>query len=165
MYCPECSAEYVEGVAQCAHCGVSLVRELPEGEIFSSPERMAESLRGKEVEAIIVGTYVGLREMQRLLAAERIATVIAGEAQDEIEPGMHARLFLMVEVGQIEATRAFFKRRWEAGLEIEGLMLKSEDALREGACPACGTTVPPDVAECPECGLFLGNPDAADGAS
>jgi len=32
MYCPECSAEYVEGVAQCAHCGVSLVRELPEGE-------------------------------------------------------------------------------------------------------------------------------------
>lgn len=29
MYCPKCSAEYREGFAECATCGVSLVNELP----------------------------------------------------------------------------------------------------------------------------------------
>jgi hypothetical protein len=29
MYCPKCRAEYVEGIAECPDCGVSLVGELP----------------------------------------------------------------------------------------------------------------------------------------
>jgi hypothetical protein len=29
MYCPKCRAEYVEGIAECPDCGVSLVAELP----------------------------------------------------------------------------------------------------------------------------------------
>ena len=30
MYCPQCNAEYVEGVTQCADCGVELVGEPPD---------------------------------------------------------------------------------------------------------------------------------------
>ena len=29
MYCPQCNAEYVEGVTHCADCGVELVAEQP----------------------------------------------------------------------------------------------------------------------------------------
>jgi hypothetical protein len=123
---------------------------------------MASALKGKELEAVSVGNYVSLRETQRLLAADRIPSVIAGEAQEEIDPGMHARLFLMVETERMGDVRQFFQKRLETGLEVEGLMLKEEGPLPEGACPACGTVVPADSAECPECGLFLGNPDPAE---
>ncbi|UCG92113.1 MAG: hypothetical protein JSV97_13850, partial [candidate division WOR-3 bacterium] len=32
MYCPQCKAEYRQGITVCADCGVSLVYELPKEE-------------------------------------------------------------------------------------------------------------------------------------
>jgi hypothetical protein len=162
MYCPKCRAEYVAGFTRCAHCELALVAELPEADIYSSPESMATALKGKELEALLVGKYVDLREMQRLLADERVASAIAGEAGEELEPGMHSRFFLMIAAEDIDKARVFFQSRWDRGLQVEGLMFKQSGPSIEGACPACGGTVPADAAECPECGLFLGNPDASE---
>ncbi|MFC1611886.1 zinc ribbon domain-containing protein [Myxococcota bacterium] len=79
---------------------------------------------------------------------------------------MHARFYLAVEVARVADVQAYFHEKWQEGLEIEGAMLQrgqpetTADEPMEGACPACGTGMPDDAAECPECGLFLGNPDA-----
>jgi hypothetical protein len=36
MFCPICRTEYVEGVTECADCGVELVESLPEEESFDT---------------------------------------------------------------------------------------------------------------------------------
>ncbi|MBI5509173.1 MAG: hypothetical protein HY903_10505 [Deltaproteobacteria bacterium] len=160
MFCPKCRAEFVAGVLRCGNCEVPLLADLPPEDDFASPESMARLLKDRELEAVVVGNYVALSEQQRLLAKERIPSVIAGEAATEIEAGLHARLFLMVEAERLGEIRAFFEKRWARGLAAEGIMLAKDLAAHEGTCPACGAAMPADVAECPECGLFLGDPDA-----
>lgn len=164
MFCPKCRAEFIDTVAVCANCEVDLVDTIPDDDIFVSPETMAKALQGADLEAIIVGNHVALQEAQHNLAAQQIASVIAGEADDEIEPGMHARFFLMVRASELDAIRRHVQNQWAKGLKSEGLMLKQDDEApaTEGGCPACGTAIPDDAAECPECGLFLGNPDSAE---
>ncbi len=160
MFCPSCSAEFMEGVKRCANCDVELVATLPAGDLFTSPERMAAALKDKELEAIVVGSQVAVREAQRQLAGRRIPSVIAGEAQDEGQTAVHARFFLMVENERLEAARTFFREQWQRGLAGEGLMLKDNLSAGEGKCPACEAVLPETASECPECGLFLGDPDA-----
>ncbi|MCK5689499.1 hypothetical protein KAI87_09535 [Myxococcota bacterium] len=36
------------------------------------------------------------------------------------------------------------------------MTLSTPEETEVDTCPACGMTVPEDVKECPECGLFLG---------
>ncbi|MEE8409109.1 MAG: hypothetical protein V3T05_05860 [Myxococcota bacterium] len=164
MFCPKCRDEYVDTVAVCAHCEVDLVDAIPDDDVFASPESMSKALQGKDLEALFVGNHVALQDAQRNLAEQQFASVIAGEAADEIEPGMHARFFLMVRASELDAIRRYVQGQWDEGLVSEGLMLKqnTDVAAVEGGCPACGTEMPGDAAECPECGLFLGNPDAVE---
>ena len=169
MYCPKCRSEFRPDVAHCANCEVDLVENLPETDPFETAEGMAELIQDREVQALFVGNHVALLEVQKILAKERIPSVIAGEAAEELEAAMHARFYLMIAEEQLEAAKAVVASRWEAGLEQEGLMLKDASAVKaevaEGSdaveggdapCPACGHVVPATVGECPECGLFVG---------
>ena len=168
MYCPECRSEFVEGVASCAACEVSLVAELPELDPYATPEGMAAMLEGKEVQAFMVANQVVLQEVQRLLGDFRIPSAIAGEAAEELEAAMHARFFLMVAEDQLDDARQVMADQWKKGVEAEGLMFADGQApsgkgveaevAEDGAadCPACGVSVPPEAEECPDCGLFVG---------
>jgi hypothetical protein len=159
MFCPKCRSEFRAGVKTCANCEVPLVEELGEIDKFASAEGMAELIGERDVEALVVGQYASLREVQRELAKRRIPTVIAGEAEEEVQTAMHNRLFLMVAADDLERARQALDERWKKGLATEGLMLVTPSAEPEGdamSCPACGAAVPPDAKECPECELFLG---------
>lgn len=165
MYCPECRSEFRPDVVRCASCDVELVDAAPENNPFTSPETMARLLEDKDLQAIVVGNFQSVTENQRLLAEERIASVIAPEKEgEEIGAGLHQRLYLLVAQEDLERVRDFFAARLRQGLESEGLMLSSGDSqaatsLEQAsteACPACGTEVSESESECPECGLFLG---------
>ena len=161
MFCPQCRSEYRAGFTTCAHCHVPLVAELPPADLFESPEAMAKSLEGKETQAILVGSHVDLSEAQSYLGGKRIASVLAGEAGDEpAETPVAHRFFLMVAADDLERAREAIQARWRQGAIAQGLLL-SDGPVPEGVCPACGAPVPPTASECPDCGLFLGDADAA----
>jgi hypothetical protein len=160
MFCPRCRSEYRAGFTQCANCEVELVAELPPEDAFTSAEAMARALGEKEVQAIVVGNHVDLTEAQRYLSSRRIASVIAGEPEQEGEAPMHHRFFLMVAAEDLEKARDAIHERWRGGAIAEGLLL-NDTAPSAGTCPACGVAVPLDVSECPDCGLFLGDAEQA----
>lgn len=158
MFCPECRGEFREGITRCANCEVDLVSERPQDSPFGSPEKMAAMLADKDLEAVWVGSFAAVTEKQKQLAVARIPSIIAPEEGQEIRPGLHARLYLMVDPADLERVREFFARHLEQGLAQEGLMLEGMRAEPQGteACPACGAQVPQNVAECPDCGLMVG---------
>ena len=161
MYCPSCRGEFRAGITRCANCEVDLVAEAPDLDPYASPESMAALLAEAELRPVLLGTYEPARQAQGLLAGARIASVVAPEEDDDMQPGLHARFVLLVAEEDVGRARGFFEARFAAGVANEGLQLKdpeSQEVDAEGAlpCPACDTPVPADQAECPECGLFVG---------
>jgi len=161
MYCPSCRAEYRPDIPSCAHCEVDLVAELPPEDPFSTPDKMAQMVEGKELQRLLVGDHVRLREAQRILADNRVASVLAGE-DDEIEPGMHSRFYLLVTAEDVDRSQQLFRDQWSEGLQSEGLTPVTDLSSEAGAseqmpCPACGAAVAAEQEECPDCGLFVGS--------
>ena len=86
MFCPNCSAEYVEGITECADCRVPLVVERPdEKEIVIS-----------EFEMILTLFNVGdIAVIKSVLDSAQIEYVFEGENFNLVEPMVQpARLFV-----------------------------------------------------------------------
>jgi len=161
MFCPQCRGEYRDDINACAHCEIPLVAELPPEDTFASEEAMAASLADKDVQALVTGSHVGLREAQHFLASQRVASTIAGEQEEQVEQGMHERFFLIVAAEDGERAKTLLQQRWRAGLEAQGMAFQDVSSTSAGVCPACGTSVSETITECPECGLFLGEAEGA----
>jgi hypothetical protein len=155
MFCPSCRSEFRAGVTHCQSCDVDLIAELGAADTVAGEDRMAKALADKDLEQLVIGNHVALREVQRYLSAERIPSIIGGE-QDEDEPAVAARFYLLVATTDLDNARQKLEARWKKGLAKEGLELAAVTAAGEGACPACNTQVPDGANECPDCGLFLG---------
>ena len=155
MFCPACRSEFNVGVQFCQSCEVDLVNELDRESIFRSPEAMAEALDGRELRPIMVSSHVELEKVQQILSGHQIPSILANEDAGEFQAGVASRFFLMIDEDDFEKAGSFLNESWQEGVQREGIV---EDIGLGDAevCPACGTDVPSDSAECTECGLYLG---------
>lgn len=134
----------------CATCEVKLVVEQPDDDPYRTPDAMAALLQGQELESLVGADQELLLQLQRKLAAERIATVISTDSEQDRAMRRFKLLCLKTD---IERARMFFGDEWGQSVVAEGLEL---DAVGAENCPACTTPVPAQDEECPECGLFVG---------
>ena len=161
-YCPQCRAEYREGVGSCVHCHVTLVDRLPDRDPFASPQDMAEMLRGESLAPAFVGGPTGLAEMRNLLAQQRVPSVVA-PPQEGCGTTCKPRLMILVRPDDVDRAHGIYESSFDPDHRselVQPIDPRGEDDQAQDApdeCPACGTRRPsPDSQECPECGLFLG---------
>ena len=152
-YCPQCLAEYRDGFTRCATCDVDLVEQLGE-EMVLTEENIRRALEGKELLGVARGELEVVKETRALLSRARIASVIIEDEQAQLPAGMAPRVVLLVSKDDLEQAQSVLGEKFQQMLEAEGHPPPSE--LEYGKCPACGTTIPEDAEECPECGLFVG---------
>ena len=147
--CVDCGEEYRPGIAACADCGGQLEdRHGDEGQ----PVAAAPSVDNEHDDAPESAFT------ETVLHAEK-ATDLRGEADRLVAAGIPFRLRTaargagyVILVTPAESDRA---------LSLLGL-LAEPPSEREGAmraCPACETPVETGTADCPECGLTIGDED------
>lgn len=152
-FCPVCHAEFREGFTRCNSCDVELVERLQD-EIDLSEENVRQMLDGKELVAVTRGTLDVVKETRELLSKNRIASIIVEDEEAKLPPGMPPRVLLVVSKDALEDAGRVLGESFREMIEEEGVAPGGGDLTYE-KCPACGTEVPEDTEECPECGLFI----------
>jgi hypothetical protein len=110
-------------------------------------------MRQSAITALYSGPAAALRPLAEALAA-------AGVAQKYVPIPQQSGLTLAVaqEDGAraMEALAEFHGRGTELGLTELAATFEAGDDAHEHACPACGSAIPADASECPDCGLEWG---------
>jgi hypothetical protein len=151
-YCPVCLSEYREGFTRCSSCEVDLVERLAD-EMDLSEESIRQALEGKELVGVTRGTLDVVKETRDMLSARRIASIVVDD-EEESTPGVPPRVMLVVSKDDLKAAAEVLGAKFQEMVAEEGQQLSSDMSF--DSCPACGSKVPENAEECPECGLFVG---------
>lgn len=164
-YCPQCHAEYRDGVEICKSCGgVALVAELPRAQVLSSEDDTLpvsltrESQNPVEFEGRVIDPsklfiLEHAKEVEFALQEAGYPTMLV-PLEEIVFPDQRVRFEVHVRSEDFERVQSFLDQRWQDALSREGAAMEHPADLE--SCPACGGRVPANVAECPECGLVVG---------
>jgi len=140
--CVECGEEYRPEIVACADCGGRLEDRHDDGDRTVVPDREpADS--GLETDAEFT---------ESIVHAEK-ATDLTGEADRLVEAGVAFRLRPAARGAGYRLLVAAPDR--DHALAVLGLL--SDESADVRFCPACGIPTQPGSAECPECGLVVGD--------
>jgi ferredoxin len=147
--CPECETEYLPNIGQCADCGAVL--------LFPEEHRKAEEARKRTAEKTVddrvvvrEGDLDWLSELRTVLIDAGIPSMIHSDDCGKGCCGGTCRL--IVSPGDLERAQ---ERIEEYFMEVDPELRASNELIREGKCPACGSSVGAGARECPDCGLPL----------
>lgn len=156
-YCPTCRGEFLPQVSRCPTCETALVQTLAADAMDVKRERMAQAVADGKVVAVTRGSIDACEEVVGALEAASIpAKVVKPQDDCEHEGGHPCNHFGVVVLEEdVEATARALRGRFDDLLAREGVAGPSGSEAGD-ACPACGTKVAEDVAECPDCGLAFG---------
>ncbi len=98
MLCPQCGAEYVPGITECADCGVSLVDSVPAEQEVGTPELHLVDLYRAD-------NLVNLAVARSLLEEAGIEYVIRGERLDESAFPLRRPVWIQVARGDESRAR------------------------------------------------------------
>ena len=148
--CPDCATEYFSHIKDCADCGTLLLSPEENRKVQQEKERcMGQALEDQIV--VREGELEWMKELYNVLIDAGIPCVINADAGCKKGCcGGRDRLF----VSSRDLGRAN-ERIDEYYVEIHPEMQASKDMSSQGKCPACGSQVDSDAAECSDCGLTL----------
>lgn len=152
-FCPVCLSEFREGFTRCNSCDVDLVDHL-EQEMELSEDNIRAALEGKELVLVTRGELEVVKETRDLLSSKRIASIVVDDEEAKVPAGAPPRVMLAVSKDDVEAAAKILGEKFQQMVAEEGQEVSNE--LSYDTCPACGTKVPENAEECPECGLFVG---------
>jgi len=148
--CPDCEVEYMPHIDKCADCGAVLL--LHEEHRRAKEER--KLLTEKFVENAVVvreGDLKWLGELYNVLIDAGIAcTVISDDGCNKSCCGNNYQLLVSGE--DFERARQCIA---EYFMEIHPELRASNELMKQGKCPACGSPVGASDIECSDCGLTL----------
>ena len=166
-YCPACGDEYRADQTTCAACDMELIAGTQQLAVIREKE---EQLSGRSMEISVDDELVTLRkgalkdikQLQYLLAKERIPAMLAGDEQNCGKGCCGPEMYLQVRKSDAEPATAVLNEDF-----IKSTALSNHDMIHTGAvyvqgadanvCPACGCQFSPSVENnCPECGLCFG---------
>ena len=148
--CPDCETEYLPHIEKCVDCGAVLL--FPEE--YRRAEEERKRLKEKAIEdtvSVREGDLNWLSELREVLIDAGIPCTIHSDAGCN-KGCCGDKCRLVVSSADLERAR---ERIEEYFMEINPELRTSNELLREGKCPACGSPVGTGARECPGCGLPL----------
>lgn len=166
MYCAECRGEFRPGITTCPTCNVALVEALPEelrpigGDEPTQPVGVSGT-RGLSRLVVVDGHSIDLMRAfifeEAVELARTLEDVELAVRLKEVEldfPDKKQRFTVETRPEDHQRAEETLFLRWKRLAESEGTGAAGETAVDK--CPACGSDVPLDVEECPDCGLVVG---------
>ena len=165
-YCPVCGDEYRPDIENCASCTVELISGKEklvlvrkEQELLN--DRSMEIAVDDELIDLRKGALHDMKQLQALLAADRIPAILAGD--ESCGKGCcGTEMYLQIRKSDVEAAMVVLSREYIRNTSLESHDLSHVDAVfvqeaDSNICPACGCRfAASDGMDCPECGLCFG---------
>ena len=162
-YCPGCEVEYRSDINTCPSCNVQLisgVEKIEQLKIKNSSQNMRsmELLPGDELVSLRKGPLKDMKMLQKVLAAERIPTILAGDEASCGKGCCGPEMYLQVKTADVDVATEVLARDFVKSTALNITDLKHADVVfdeqaKETVCPACGCRFSPTVGACPDCGL------------
>lgn len=102
MFCPDCKAEYIEGITKCADCKVSLVWALP-----VKPEEKGEPIEWSPLVSSMNQADIAL--IKSILESENIPFWIQGELRGMVPHGLGLGPIVHVDVARLDDAKNLIK--------------------------------------------------------
>ncbi|HEX5759140.1 MAG TPA: hypothetical protein VF121_08095 [Thermoanaerobaculia bacterium] len=160
--CPRCGSEFQPHVTECLDCGTATEArwDVPGAPPAPPPPAPTDFSLPRDVEACSVrfGDLQAATELAVFLEERGVPCRV-----DSTQPARRRHYHVLVAPEDQERARAL-DREHLAAVVPEGEAVMTEPP--PGHCPACGSRVPDEVLECPDCGLVVdGGPEGAESAS
>jgi len=162
-YCPQCDEEYRAEIESCASCNVELLsgtekRAFEEAAQQKKDSRSMRITNDDELVNIRKGSLHDMKQLQKLLVAENIPSLLAGEGSSCGKGCCGGDLYLQIKRADGEETMRVLAQDFEEKTALSSHDLSNVHAVidtraEQSVCPACGFSFSPSTSTCPDCGL------------
>jgi len=165
-YCLRCGDEYRADMTNCAVCGDTLVTGVDK---LAGLDAEAAQFAGRSMEISAADELIGARkggvreikELQKLLAAERIPSIISSDEKNCSKGCCGPEMYLLIRKADLEAATKVLTREYVRTTALDSHDLsfgraRQGDGRETLHCPACGCVFSETVGACPDCGLCFG---------
>jgi hypothetical protein len=152
-YCTNCGEEFRPEILRCSDCGGELEDRYEDEDAEGEPSVPADEVGAPAPEAS--PEYRTVFRCPDSGALKEAADCLAAAGIGFRGDGSAAGFNLLVPAEDVPRAVAALAGR-EGGLFASGDEAPPSVGAEGGVCPACGTSVPPGVVECPGCALVVG---------